>query len=107
MPGSLTSGDIDAVRLVGPSDPATKRGLSGVAARPPIGRFARDRRRRAIDLLRARLETVVGLRDARCAERVRFGDVSAGREIGVVDVAHDVGPASAPRMSLLPLRSPR
>jgi len=31
-PGSLTSGEIDAVRLVGPSAPATKRGLSGVSA---------------------------------------------------------------------------
>ncbi len=29
-PGSLTSGEIVAVRLVGPSAPATKRGLSGV-----------------------------------------------------------------------------
>jgi hypothetical protein len=31
-PGSLTSGEIDAVRLVGPIAPATKRGLSGVRA---------------------------------------------------------------------------
>src|SRR6266540_3014007 len=31
-PGSLTSGEIDAVRFVGPSAPATKRGLSGVFA---------------------------------------------------------------------------
>ena len=31
-PGSLTSGEIDAVRLVGPSAPATKRGRSGVWA---------------------------------------------------------------------------
>src|SRR5438093_202948 len=31
-PGSLTSGEIDAVRLVGPSAPATKRGLAGVRA---------------------------------------------------------------------------
>ncbi len=29
-PGSLTSGEIDAVFGVGPSAPATKRGLSGV-----------------------------------------------------------------------------
>ena len=28
-PGSLTSGEIDAVRLVGPSPPATNRGRSG------------------------------------------------------------------------------
>ncbi len=31
-PGSLTSGEIDAVLLVGPSAPATKRGFSGVRA---------------------------------------------------------------------------
>ena len=29
-PGSFTSGESEAVRLVGPSTPATKRGLSGV-----------------------------------------------------------------------------
>ena len=29
-PGSLTSGDILAVLLVGPIEPATKRGFSGV-----------------------------------------------------------------------------
>ena len=34
--GSLTSGDIEAVRLVGPRTPATKRGLSGsVPSRHP------------------------------------------------------------------------
>ena len=31
-PGSLTSGEIEAVRLVGPIEPATYRGLSGVLA---------------------------------------------------------------------------
>jgi hypothetical protein len=31
-PGSFTSGLIEAVRLVGPSTPMTKRGLSGVRA---------------------------------------------------------------------------
>ena len=31
-PGSLTSGEMDAVRLVGPSAPTTYRGLSGVRA---------------------------------------------------------------------------
>ncbi len=31
-PGSLTSGEIEAVLLVGPSTPATKRGRSGVCA---------------------------------------------------------------------------
>ena len=30
--GSFMSGEIDSVRLVGPSDPATKRGLCGVFA---------------------------------------------------------------------------
>ena len=29
-PGSFTSGEIEAVRLVGPNTPATKRGFSGV-----------------------------------------------------------------------------
>ena len=31
-PGSFTSGEIDAVREVGPSTPATKRGFSGFLA---------------------------------------------------------------------------
>ena len=31
-PGSLTSGEMDAVRLVGPSVPSTQRGRSGVLA---------------------------------------------------------------------------
>jgi len=30
--GSLTSADIESVRLVGPIEPATKRGLSGLRA---------------------------------------------------------------------------
>ena len=32
MPGSLTSGEIDAVVLVGPRAPVTQRGRSGVRA---------------------------------------------------------------------------
>ena len=31
-PGSFTSGEIDAVRFMGPSTPATQRGFSGVLA---------------------------------------------------------------------------
>ena len=62
-PGSLTSGEIDAVRLVGPSAPATKRGWSGVRA---VQRSAHSRaiaRRGAVDLAHRDCEAVVGLRD--------------------------------------------
>ena len=91
-PGSLTSGEIDAVRLVGPSEPATKRGLSGVRA---VQRSALSRAIVAAARLISRdaaFEAVVGLRDPRRRERVGLGDVGAGREIRVVDVADDVGP---------------
>ena len=62
-PGSLTSGEIDAVRLVGPSTPATKRGLSGVRARERVGRLARESRTGEIQLLHVLLHAVVGHRD--------------------------------------------
>src|ERR1700738_1384788 len=52
-PGSLTTGDTDKVLLVGPSAPATKRGLAGSGA---------------------------------------GGACGAGVEVGVADLAHDVGP---------------
>jgi len=60
-PGSLTSGEIEAVRLVGPSAPATNRGRSGVVA-VTASATARGR-----------------------AEGVGFGDVGAGLEVGPVD----------------------
>ena len=41
-PGSFTSGEIESVRLVGPMEPATKRGLSGVFAVQRVGRLARE-----------------------------------------------------------------
>ncbi len=90
-PGSLTSGDIDAVRLVGPSAPATKRGLSGRLQRPGVGAFARKPRRRDVDLPHAALEPIIGLRDRGRVERVGADDVRARLQIRVVDCPDDVG----------------
>src|SRR3954453_20029741 len=101
-PGSFTSGEIEAVLLVGPSTPATKRGRSGVrachssaasraswaAARVRArARGARQLGRRAVQLARERLHAVVGERDGSRVERVRLDDVGAGLQVLGVDVA--------------------
>ena len=68
-------------------EPATKRGLSGVRARPLVGRRAREPRAFDVQLVDERLEPVVGLRDARAVERVGLDDVAAGLEVLVMDAA--------------------
>jgi hypothetical protein len=90
-PGSFTSGEIVAVRLVGPSAPATNLGLSGRFRGPGVGAFARNPGRREIDVAHFRLQPVVGLRDARRVESVGFDDVGAGFEKRVVDRRDDGG----------------
>ena len=88
-PGSLTSGEIEAVLLVGPSEPATYRGHSGVDAL--VGGRAGQGRRGPVELVAVVLEAVVGLGDAGGGERVGADDVGAGREVLAVDVTDDVG----------------
>ena len=84
--GSPTSELIEAVRLVGPSEPATNRGRSGWARFGRVGGVAGQARRRDVDVAdRLRVEAVVGLGDAGRGERVRAEDVRAGIEIGDVD----------------------
>ena len=84
-PGSLTSGDSDAVFVVGPIEPATQRGL-------PSSRSARSAARRAalrageVDVADVVLEAVVGERERRAGERVGLDDVGAGLEERAVDV---------------------
>ena len=88
--GLLTSGEIDSVRLVGPIEPATNRGRSGVFARPFRGGRLRNARALDVQLVRHVLEQVVGLGDRRAAERIGLDDVGAGREILAVDLVDDV-----------------
>ena len=61
--GSLTSGDSDAVRFVGPERPGDEARPSGIGRLGGIGGLARQPRRRDVDLLDHGLEAVVGLRD--------------------------------------------
>jgi hypothetical protein len=71
----FTSGEIDAVRLVGPSAPATKR-LAPVSAFGLVRRFARQPRALAVQLVDQRLHAVVGLCDGR-EEKVLVSTMSA------------------------------
>ena len=90
-PGSLTSGDIEAVRLVGPSAPATKRRLAVLAPRP--GRAARRASARAVavELVDHALHAVVGLGDRGRGEGVGLDDVGAGDGVAVVDLLDRLG----------------
>ena len=90
--GLLTSGEIDSVRLVGPIEPATNRGRSGVRAVHSSHGRARQLRAFDVQLVDERLEPVVGLRDRGAAERVGLDDVAAGLEVLAMDLGDDVGP---------------
>ena len=74
----------------GPTEPATKRGLSGVRCRPRVGGRAREARALEAHLRRSAFERVVGLPDRRRGEGVRRRDVGARREVGVVDLGDDL-----------------
>jgi hypothetical protein len=63
-PGSLTSGEIDAVREVGPSTPATKRGLAGLAAVNSSHTAARQLAPATLSSWTDALQAVIGLRNA-------------------------------------------
>ena len=84
-PGSLTSGEIDAVRVVGPSAPATYRGLSGVRAVTSSATRAGQPRRLEVELVGELLHAVVGQRDRVGVEGVGLDDVGAGLEVLAVD----------------------
>ena len=86
----VTSGEIEAVRLVGPSAPATKRGRPS-SPRAMIGGRARELRALEVEFVGDVRHAVVGLRDRGRGERVGRDDVGAGAEIGEMDVADRVG----------------
>ena len=90
--GLLTSGEIDRIRLVGPIEPATKRGRDGSLRGVLVAGRPRQLRALEVQLVDQRLEPVVGLRDRGAAEGVGLDDVAAGLEILAVDVGDDVGP---------------
>ena len=80
----------DAGRTVGRTEHA------GHPARPGrrldrVGGAARDRCGVEVDVADGVAEVVVGLRDARCRERIGLDDVGPGLEIGAVDRFDDVG----------------
>ena len=89
--GSSTFGESESVTLSGPTEPATKRGLSGVRAVQRVGGRAREPRALEAHLRGDALERVVGLADRRRRERVRRRDVGARLEVRVVDLRDDVG----------------
>ena len=89
--GLKTSGEIDAVRLVGPIAPATKRGRPSSSC-GDAGGLVREPRAFGVQLVGDLRHAVIGLRDAGRGERVGRDDVGAGAEIGEVDGAHGVRP---------------
>ena len=99
-PGSLTSGEIDAVRLVGPSPPATKRGRVRVGVGDGVGCLARQPGRLVVQLVGEVLHAVVGLRDPLRAEGVGRDDVGAGLEVLAVDRPDDVGLGEAEQVAV-------
>ena len=84
-PGSLTSGEIDAVRVVGPSAPATYRGRSGVARSSSSAVRAGQPGGLEVELVGELLHAVVGQGDRVGVEGVGLDDVGAGLEVLAVD----------------------
>src|ERR1700745_3256434 len=84
-PGLLTSGEIDAVRLVGPSAPVTKRRLPS-----SFSACAAASRASLVELVGDLLHAIVGLRDRRRGEGVGRNDIGAGTEVLEMDVADRV-----------------
>jgi hypothetical protein len=88
------------VRLVGPSTPITKRGLSGRRA-SIASQHPRQARALAIEFVDQVLEAVVGLLTAGGIEGVGLDQVRAGFQVGVWMSAMMSGRVSSSR-SLLP-----
>ena len=89
-PGSLTSGEIDAVRLVGPE----RAGDEPRALRRSLTSSQASRASRAageVELVGEVLHAVVGLGDRGRGERVGLDDVGAGLEVLPVDRADHLG----------------
>ncbi len=88
--GSLTSGDSDAVRLVGPERAGHEAGAAG-AGRHVVRGAPRDLRSGEIQLANQRLGAVVRLRRCVRIERVGLDDVGTGLEIAAMDLADQLG----------------
>ena len=76
--------------MVGPSAPATYRGLSGVSAVAWSGHFAGNARGGQIQFVGQFLCAVVGLRNGVGVEGVGLDDVGAGVQIRAMDGGDDV-----------------
>ena len=78
--------------VVGPIDPATNRGLSGVEASraASIASSAASR----LSARRLGLESVLGEHQRRTAKGVGLDDIGAGREIGTVDIEDHIRPGA-------------
>ena len=82
-PGSFTSGLSEAVRLVGPSTPITKRGLSGRLRASAASQASRGNARAfAVEFAHQVLQVVVGQRDRGGVEGVGLDQVGAGVQVG-------------------------
>ena len=90
-PGSLTSGEMEAVREVGPIAPATYLGLSGVRAVDVVGGATGQPCGLAVELAGQVGHAVVGQRDGVRVEGVGLEDVGAGLEVLPVDRLDDPG----------------
>ena len=101
-PGSFTSGDMEAVRLVGPSTPATKRGVSGSLRFELVGRLPREPGGREVELVHHVLHPVVGQGDGGRGEGVGLDDVRAGLEVGRMDRADDLGLGEREEVAVAP-----
>ena len=85
----LTSGEIEAVRLVGPTAPATKRGFVRRLRRVLVGGRARELCGGQVHLVGQLLHAVVGQGDALRVEGVGLDDVGAGLQVLLVDLLDD------------------
>ena len=88
-PGSFTSGESEAVRLVGPSAPATNR-CRPESAVTSSATLAREARGGEIQFADHRLQAVIRLRDGGGIERVGGDQVRTGEQVLAVDGGDDV-----------------
>ena len=79
--------------VVGPMEPQTKRGLSGVEWRAQAARAMRGGQ--AVELEGLVGEAVLGEHQRRAAEGVGLDDVAAGGEVALVDAVDHVGAGGA------------